>query len=95
GVARRRKRIAMPRVSVPRLVQLGLAVGFCAGAAGTVVLCPTQPPYLLLVGVLWGALLGWVMDRIRFRTAKFLAALKGMPLQADDLRALYEVRRAR
>lgn len=76
------------KLSVPALMQLGLASGFAASAGLTLVLCPAQPPYLLFVGSAWGLMMGWVAENVRRRFNKFMAALKGAPLTTDDLRAL-------
>lgn len=76
------------KLSVPALMQLGLATGFAASAGLTLVLCPAQPPYLMFVGSAWGLMLGWLAENVRRRISKFMAALKGAPLTPDDLRAL-------
>lgn len=82
------KRSRRARLSVPALVQLGLASGFACSAGLTLVYCPAQPPYLLFVGSAWGVMLGWVAEAIRRRINKFMAVLQGAPLDQDDLRAL-------
>ncbi len=83
-VVRKRAR----RMTVPVLVQLGLALGFACSAILTMLYCPGEPPYLLIIGILWGAALGWVAEQVRRRIQKFLAVLQGAPLDRDDLRAL-------
>lgn len=85
---RARKRSRRKGLSLPGLVQLGLASGFACSAGLTVIYCPTQPPYLLFVGTAWGVMLGWVAENVRRRINKFMAALQGAPLDQDDLRAL-------
>lgn len=83
-VARKRVR----RMTVPVLVQLGLALGFASSAILTMLFCPSEPPYLLVIGIAWGAAIGWVAEHIRRRIHKFLSVLKGAPLDREDLRAL-------
>lgn len=83
-----RKRASRPKINVPALIQLGLASGFACSAGLTLVLCPAQPPLLLFVGTAWGVMLGWVAENVRRRYNKFMSALRGAPLDSDDLRAL-------